>query len=221
MKSMTVLLVDDHALFRDGIASLLAAWGMRVVGQASDGREALVKAKATRPDLILMDVKMPNCNGLEATRLIKAEMPEVKIVMLTVSDDEQDLFEAIKAGAQGYLLKDLRGEEFMEMLAGVSKGEAAISPALAAKILAEFSRRSSRPAPAPPLREELSQREGEVLDLIAQGQTNKDIGAGLFVSENTVRYHIRNILAKLHLRNRTQAAAYAAQQGLADKPRSQ
>jgi DNA-binding NarL/FixJ family response regulator len=159
---------------------------------------------------------MPRCNGLEATRLIKARMPEVKIVMLTVSDDEQDLFEAIKAGAQGYLLKNLRGEEFVEMLSGISRGEAPISPALAAKILAEFSRRSAK-APAPSSsKEDLSEREGEVLRLIAQGQSNKGIATSLVISENTVRYHIKNMLAKLHLRNRAQAAAYAVQQGLAD-----
>ncbi len=219
--SMKVLLVDDHALFRDGIASLLTAWGVEVVSQACDGLEALEKVRELHPDLVLMDVKMPRCNGLEATRLIKANMPEVKIVMLTVSDDEQDLFEAIKAGAQGYLLKNLRGEEFVEMLAGISRGEAPISPVLAAKILAEFSRRSAK-APAPPSpKEDLSEREGEVLRFIAQGQTNRAIAASLVLSENTVRYHIKNILAKLHLRNRAQAAAYAVQQGLAEIPKSQ
>ncbi|MDP2936721.1 MAG: response regulator transcription factor [Dehalococcoidia bacterium] len=214
--SMRVLLVDDHALFRDGIASLLTAWGVEVVGQACDGLEALEKVRELHPDLVLMDVKMPRCNGLEATRLIKARMPEVKIVMLTVSDDEQDLFEAIKAGAQGYLLKNLRGEEFVEMLSGISRGEAPISPTLAAKILAEFSRRSAK-APAPSSsKEDLSEREGEILRLIAQGQSNKGIATSLVISENTVRYHIKNMLAKLHLRNRAQAAAYAVQQGLAD-----
>lgn len=213
--SMRVLLVDDHALFRDGIASLLTAWGIEVVGQASDGLEALEKVRLLQPDLVLMDVKMPRCNGLEATRLINAEMRQVKIVMLTVSDDEQDLFEAIKAGAQGYLLKNLRGEEFMEMLAGISRNEAPISPTLASKILAEFARKSAKPATSLP-KEELSERERDVLRLLAQGQTNKDIAAYLYVSENTVRYHIKNILAKLHLRNRAQAAAYAVQQGLTD-----
>ncbi len=213
---MRVLLVDDHALFRDGIASLLTAWGIEVVGQASDGLEAIEEARRLQPDLVLMDVKMPRCNGLEATRLINAEMPGIKIVMLTVSDDEQDLFEAIKAGAQGYLLKNLRGEEFVEMLAGISRNEAPISPTLASKILAEFARKSAKPSTPSLPKEELSEREREVLRLLAQGQTNKDIAGDLCVSENTVRYHIKNILAKLHLRNRAQAAAYAVQQGLAD-----
>ena len=216
--SMRVLLVDDHALFRDGIASLLTAWGLEVVGQASDGLEAVERARTLYPDLVLMDVKMPRCNGLEATRLIKANMPQVKIVMLTVSDDEQDLFEAIKAGARGYLLKNLRGEEFMEMLSGISRGEAALSPTLASKILAEFARQSARPATAGSSKAELSEREREVLRLVGLGLGNRDIAANLCVSENTVRYHIKNILAKLHLRNRAQAAAYAVQQGLADKP---
>ncbi|HLB13152.1 MAG TPA: response regulator transcription factor [Dehalococcoidia bacterium] len=216
--SMRVLLVDDHALFRDGIASLLTAWGLEVVGQASDGLEAVERARTLYPDLVLMDVKMPRCNGLEATRLIKANMPQVKIVMLTVSDDEQDLFEAIKAGARGYLLKNLRGEEFMEMLSGISRGEAALSPTLASKILAEFARQSARPATAGSSKAELSEREREVLRLVVLGLGNRDIAANLCVSENTVRYHIKNILAKLHLRNRAQAAAYAVQQGLADKP---
>lgn len=214
--SMRVLLVDDHALFRDGIASLLTAWGIEVVGQASDGLEAMEKVRLLQPDLVLMDVKMPRCNGLEATRIISGEMPLVKIVMLTISDDEQDLFEAIKAGAQGYLLKNLRGEEFVEMLAGISRNEPPLSPTLASKILAEFARKSVKTA-APVLpKEELSEREREVLRLLAQGQTNKDIAGDLCVSENTVRYHIKNILAKLHLRNRAQAAAYAVQQGLTD-----
>ncbi|MDP2659591.1 MAG: response regulator transcription factor [Dehalococcoidia bacterium] len=216
--SMKVLLVDDHVLFRAGIASLLSAWGLEVVGQASDGREALMKARALHPDLILMDVKMPRCDGLQATRLIKAEMPQVKIVMLTVSDDEQDLFEAIKAGAQGYLLKNLRGEEFMEMLAGISRGEAPVSPVLAAKILDEFARRSSRGFASPSSKDELSEREKEVLRLIAQGASNRVMASSLVISENTVRYHIKNILAKLHLHNRAQAAAFAVQEGLAGEP---
>lgn len=216
--SMRVLLVDDHALFRDGIASLLKAWGIEVAGQASDGEEALLKARALRPDLILMDVKMPRCNGLEATRLIKAQLPDVKIVMLTVSDDEQDLFEAIKAGAQGYLLKNLRAEEFMEMLTGISQGEAALSPVLAVKILDEFARQAAREAASSSARDHLSERERDVLGLIAQGATNKAIASALVISENTVRYHIKNILAKLHLRNRAQAAAFAVQEGLAGEP---
>ncbi|MBI4320845.1 MAG: response regulator transcription factor [Chloroflexi bacterium] len=214
-----VLLVDDHALFLDGLARMLAAWGMDVVGQAGDGLEALEKARTLQPDLILMDVKMPRCNGLEATRLIKAEMPGMKIVMLTVSDDEQDLFDAIKAGAQGYLLKNLRGEEFGKMIEGVLRGEASVSPTLAFNILAEFARQSAKVSASATPRDEITEREKQVLRLIAQGFTNKGIAEQLVLSEHTVNYHMKNILAKLHLRNRAQAAAYAVQQGLAeDRP---
>jgi len=211
---MNVLIADDHALFRDGIASLLRAWGMEVAGQASDGLEALEQARKLKPDMVLMDIKMPGCNGLEATRLIKAEMPDTKIVMVTVSDDEEDLFEAIKSGAQGYVLKNMPGEEFGRVLSQVAQGEAPLSPGLAAKILGEFARLSKDPAPKSSEKEELSDRERGILQLVADGATNKEIGATLFISESTVSYHMKNILAKLHLRNRAQAVAYALQSGL-------
>jgi len=211
---MKVLIVDDHALFRDGVASLLKAWGMEVAGQASDGLEALERARALQPDLILMDIKMPNCNGLEATRLIKAEMPETKVVMVTVSDEEEDLFEAIKSGAQGYVLKNMSGDEFGRVVTDIASGEAPLSRGLAAKILAEFARMTREPLAKASDKEELSEREREVLQLVAGGATNKEIGGTLFISENTVNYHMKNILAKLHLRNRAQAVAYAVQSGL-------
>ncbi|MFQ5594604.1 MAG: response regulator transcription factor, partial [Anaerolineae bacterium] len=139
---MKVLLVDDHPLVREGIASLLVARGMEVVGEAGDGLEALDKARLLQPDMILMDVRMPGLNGLEATRLIKTEMPEIKIVMLTVSDDDQDLFDAIRSGAEGYLLKSLGSAEFFNLLEGVDRGEAPISPIMAAKVLSEFTRQA-------------------------------------------------------------------------------
>ncbi len=211
---MKVLIADDHALFRDGVASLLKAWGMEVAGQASDGLEALEQARRLRPDLILMDIKMPRCNGLEATRLIKAEMPETKIVMVTVSDEEEDLFEAIKSGAQGYVLKNMSGEEFGRVLADIASGEAPLSRGLAAKILAEFVRLTREPEPKASDRDQLSEREREVLQLVANGAINKEIATELFISESTVNYHMKNILAKLHLRNRAQAVAYALQSGL-------
>ena len=211
---MKVLIVDDHALFRDGVASLLKAWGMEVAGQASDGLEALERARALQPDLILMDIRMPNCNGLEATRLIKAEMPEMKVVMVTVSDEEEDLFEAIKSGAQGYVLKNMSGDEFGRVLTDIAGGEAPLSRGLAAKILAEFARMRREPLAKASDKEDLSERECEVLQLVAGGATNKEIAGTLFISENTVNYHMKNILAKLHLRNRAQAVAYALQSGL-------
>lgn len=215
---LKVLLVDDHALFIDGIASLLRAWGMEVVGQASNGKEALAKARELRPQLILMDIYMPDMGGLQATKLIKAEIPEVKIVILTVSDDEQDLFEAIKNGAEGYLLKNMTGEEFGEMVSGIVRGELPMPRKLAGKILAEFQNLSKKAAeiPAPGL----SAREKEVLSLVAKGSRNREIAACLFISEETVKYHLRNILNKLHLSNRAQAIAYAVKEGLLEEKKA-
>ena len=212
---MRVVLVDDHALVRNGIASLLSAHGIEVVGEASDGLEGLQKTRELKPDIVLMDINMPRCNGLEATRLIKAEMPDVRVVILTVSDEDEDLFEAVKSGAQGYLLKNIRAEEFLSLLDGVARGEAAISPLLATKIMEEFSRqaKSSR-AHAD---SELSDREMDVLRLVATGSLNKEIAAELNVTENTVKYHLRNIMEKLHLSNKAQVAAYAVSKGLNPK----
>ena len=218
---MRVLLADDHALFRAGIASLLEAWGNEVVGEASDGVDALEQTRKLNPDLVLMDIGMPRCNGLEATRLIKAEMPEVKIVMVTVSDDDEDVFEAIKSGAQGYLLKDMSEEEFSRTLTGITAGEAPLSRGLAAKILDEFSRLSDqRHSKDAASEDELTKREREVLQLVAGGSTNREIASALYISENTVNFHMKNILSKLHLRNRAQAVAYAIQSGLVKLPDS-
>ncbi len=211
---MRILLVDDHALVRNGIASLLMASNIEVVGEASDGLEALEKARELKPDIILMDIKMPRCNGLEATRLIKAEMPQIKIIILTVSDDDEDLFEAIKSGAEGYLLKDIRTEEFLSLLSGVVRGEAAVLPLLATKIIEEFARQTARKAEPSPAESELTGRETEVLTLVAGGDSNKEIASTLNISENTVKYHLRNIMEKLHLRNRAQVAAYAVSKGI-------
>ena len=213
---MRVLLADDHALFRAGIASLLRAWSHEVVGQASDGDDALEQTRRLRPDLVLMDITMPGRSGLEATRLIKAELPETKIVMVTVSDDNDDLFEAIKSGADGYLLKDMSEEELSRTLAAVAAGESALSPALAARIIDEFARAGKatheRQASA------LTPRESEVLRLVASGATNREIAVELNVTENTVSFHVKNILAKLRLKNRAQAAVYAVTSGLTEPP---
>lgn len=210
---MRVLLVDDHTLVRNGIASLLAANNIEVVGEASDGLEAVEKTRQLKPDIVLMDIKMPRYNGLEATRLIKAEMPQTKIVILTVSDDDEDLFEAIKSGAEGYLLKNIKAREFLALLSGVVKGEAAISPLLATKIIEEFSRQMKE-AVAPPSVSELTEREIDVLKLVTDGAINKEIATTLYITENTVKYHLRNIMEKLHLRNRAQVAAYAVSKGI-------
>jgi DNA-binding NarL/FixJ family response regulator len=213
-----VLLADDHALFRAGIASLLGAWGVEVVGEAGDGIEALEQARRLQPDLVLMDITMPRCNGLEATRLIKAEMPEVKIVMVTVSDDDADLFEAIKSGAEGYLLKDMSQEDFSRTLTGITTGEAPLSRGLAGKILDEFARVSRDGPSKEPVESELTDREREVLQLVSDGATNREIAGSLYISENTVSFHMKHILAKLHLKNRAQAVAYAIRSGLVRLP---
>lgn len=211
---MRVLLADDHPLFRDGLATLLRSRGMDVVGEASNGIEAIDQARLLKPELILMDVNMPQMNGLEATRLIKAEQPDTKIIILTVSDEDENLFEAIKSGAQGYLLKSLQSQAFFDLLNGVAQGEAPISRGLATKILGEFGRHLRQPEQAGASKEELTEREKEVLGLVAEGATNRDIAARLSVTENTVKYHLKNILEKLHLRNRAQAAAWAMRSGL-------
>lgn len=214
-----MLLVDDHALFRAGLGNLLKAWGFQVVGGAGDGREAIAQVRQLRPELILMDIKMPIMSGLEATRAIKAEFPQIKVIILTVSDDEQDLFEAIKSGAEGYLLKNLREEEFAEAVKRINLGDPVMPPALAKKLLQEFSRlKEERHRPEVPM--ELSDREQEVLGLVAQGATNREIAATLYISENTVNYHIKNILSKLHLRNRAQVVAWAIEHGFSTKATS-
>ncbi len=213
-----VLLVDDHALFRKGIASILSAErGFEVVGEAGDGLEAVERAKELMPDIILMDIFMPRANGLEATRRIKEGLPYVKIVMLTVSEEDQNLFEAIKSGAQGYLLKKIEPQELFAMLKGVVQGEAPVSRAMAAKILGEFARQTRQAAASSP-GANLTMREKEVLELLTQGKSNKEIAVALAIAENTVKNHLKNILEKLHLENRVQAATFALRQGLVPKP---
>jgi DNA-binding NarL/FixJ family response regulator len=217
MEPIRVLLVDDHILFRKGIVNLLATQtDMEVVGEAGDGEEALGKARELMPDLILMDITMPGMSGRQATRVIKEEMPYVKIVMLTVSERDSDLFDAIRSGADGYLLKDLEPAELYRLCRGVFRGEAPLSPLMAAKILREFSSLADARTGAVGPAGKLTPREIEVLELIVKGETNKEIADTLCVAESTVKNHLRNILAKLHLKNRVQAAAYAVREGLID-----
>jgi len=213
---MRILLVDDHVLFRKGVAVLLSKrQSIQVVGEAGDGLEAIEVARETLPDVILMDIEMPKCDGLEATRRIKREMPHVKVVILTVSDDDQNLFEAIKSGAQGYLLKDLEPNQLYDLLDSISRGEAPLSGVVAAKILKEFTR--SAQSPITEVIDELTAREIDILELVVEGKTNKEIAYTLKISENTVKIHLRNILEKLHLQNRIQAAVYAVRRGLVDE----
>jgi len=213
---MKVLLVDDHPLFLEGLQNLLAARGIEVVGTAGDGLEALEKARALRPDLILMDVQMPRCDGLAATRLIKAEMPTVKIVMLTVSEEDEDLFEAIKSGASGYLLKSLDADQFFQLLSGLERGEAPLSPGLAARILEEFARSAALAGLAAEAGKvtDLTPGQIEVLTLVAQGMTYREMGEALHLSERTIKYHMGEILKRLHLQNRAEVIAYAVRMGL-------
>lgn len=207
---MRILLADDHALIRDGIASLLRAWGHEVVGQAADGADAVRMAADLRPELVLMDVRMPVLTGIEATRRIKVDQPGVAIVMLTVSEDEDDLFAAIKAGAQGYLLKNLESRQLRSMLEAVRRGEPAITAATAARIIDEFGRRD-RETGAP---DRLTERELDVLRLVTEGMRNKQIAERLNISGNTVKFHLGNILGKLHAKSRTELATRALREGL-------
>jgi DNA-binding NarL/FixJ family response regulator len=209
MERIRVLLADDHALFRRGVAALLRDHDMDVVGEASDGAEAVEKARELMPDVILMDITMPQMDGLTATRQITAEMPYVRIMMLTVSETEDDLFEAIKSGAQGYLLKNVDPDHLIASVQQIQRGEVPIAPAMAGKILKELA----APQETPPL----TGRERQVLELVAAGQANKEIAFALKITENTVKNHLRNILEKLHLQNRVQAALYAVRMGLVEQ----
>ncbi len=214
---MRVLLVDDHPLFLHGLKNLLTSRGMTVVGEAHDGLEALDQARAQSPDLILMDVHMPRCDGVTATRLIKAERPETRIVMLTMSEEDRDLFAAIKSGACGYLVKSLDTEEFLKLLAGEEQGELVFYPGLAAKILQEFAQPepgSPREAREPASAARLSPRQVEILTLVANGLTYKEVAARLGLSERTIKYHMSEIVERLHLESRAEVVDYARRQGL-------
>lgn len=211
MTKIRVLLADDHPLFREGLAAILNNQPDFVtIGEARDGLEAVVKARELKPDLILMDVSMPGCDGLDATKQIKEELPGITIVVLTVAEDNDKLFAAIRNGAQGYLLKNIRRDELLALLRGAVRGEAAITPALAGRILAEF-RRVSQPAAAPlaASRLALSTREQEVLALVAAGASNKEVAEQLCISVNTVRSHMRKLLGKLQVSNRREASSVA------------
>jgi len=211
-----VLIVDDHSIFRHGLMALLSAERQfKVVGQASDGGEAIQRAKELNPDIILMDVQMPGGNGVEATRSIRDNGFSGSILMLTVSDREDDLFAAIKAGANGYLLQNAEPEELIDAIAHVARGEAIISPVMATKLLGEFKLVTGKKAQRIAQPEtSLSEREEEILRLVAKGASNKDIASSLFITENTVKSHMRNIMGKLHLKNRYEAIAYAVGKGL-------
>ena len=214
---MRVLVADDHSLFRDGIVSLLEAAGFEVVGQVGDGQSAVEAAMQLRPDVVLMDIAMPHMGGLEALRRIKAGLPDAQVVMLTVSDDDNDLFEAVRAGAHGYLLKNLNADRFLEMLQGLQHGEAAMTGRTAGRLLKGFADMAHV---HPVNGDNLTQRERDLLQLVAAGLSNRAIAQKMSISENTVKYHMRNILQKLDVQNRTEAVAHALRAGLIkqDKP---
>lgn len=216
MQRTRVLLADDHALFREGLAGILAAQpDLEVVGEARDGLEAVVMALELKPDLVLMDVQMPGLDGLEATRQIRQALPQTIVVVLTVRDDDDKLFQALKYGAQGYLLKDIRSRDMLAMVRGALAGDAALNPRMAGLVLAEF-RRLSQHAPADEQESEaaLTRREREVLELAARGAGDKEIAEALVLSLYTVKSHMRNILAKLQVSSRQEAARLARRKGL-------
>ncbi len=231
---MRILLADDHALFAEALQNLLQARGYEVVGYACDGLEALELARELHPDMILMDIRMPICDGLEATRLIKTELPEIQIVMLTASAEHVDLFEALKSGASGYLLKNLTPNVLFSYLSGVARGEAPLSRELSAYLLREFAQQASdlekheltieshkleQESTAVDQRPEqpevmLTNRQLQILEMVAAGLSYKEVGAALHLSENTVKYHMGGIVRCLHQKNREQVVAYAISTGL-------
>ena len=211
---MRILIADDHALFRDGLRSLLMAQGHTVIGEAKNGREAIALAKELKPDLVLMDLSMPEVDGLAATKTLTAELPDVKVVILTASETDASLFDAVKAGAQGYLLKNLEADEFFPLLERAAEGEPEFTPTLARRLLQELARPAA-PAESASTPDELTAREREVLELMVEGVTsNRKLARRLNLSENTVKFHVRNILDKLRLHNRAEAVGYALRKKL-------
>jgi DNA-binding NarL/FixJ family response regulator len=213
MAPIRILIVDDQALFREGLSTLLSVQaGLEVVGEAGNGEEALRQADSLKPDVILMDLQMPVMDGAAATRRLKTQMPSAKVIILTTFDDDENVFEGLRAGAVGYLLKDTPSAKLVEAIRLAARGESFLEPSVAAKVVSEFARLSPRPADA--LAEPLSERELEVLRLVARGASNKEIAAGLVIAEGTVKNHLTNILAKLDVTDRTEAAVKARELGL-------
>ena len=213
MYPLKVLVADDHRLFRQGLISLMKTRRdlVEVVGEAESGKEAIQFAQSLRPDIILMDILMPSGDGLQAAAAIRKDLPEIAIIFLTSSETDEHLFEAIRLGAAGYLLKNLDADELFDLIAGIARGEAAITRAMAARLLKGVSNNSIQSQDGSL---GLTEREIEVLQLVARGASNPQIADQLFITINTVKTHLRNILVKLNLENRTQVAAYAVQNGL-------
>ncbi len=215
MTPIRILLVDDQALFREGLHTLLAIQpDFEVVGEAANGEEALRLANRLRPAVVLMDLRMPVLDGVAATRRLHAEHPDCRVIVLTTFDDDEAVFEGLRAGAVGYLLKDTPSEKLGEAIRAAARGESFLQPAIAAKVVAEFVRLTPAAAPQPALVEPLSERERDILRRVAMGASNKEIAADLFIAEGTVKNHVTNILGKLGVRDRTQAALKARELGL-------
>jgi DNA-binding NarL/FixJ family response regulator len=211
---MRVLIGDDHALWRDGLRSLLDTRGIETVAEAGNGREVVELARRHRPDVVLMDLFMPEMNGIEATRQLHEDMPEIKVIMLTFTEEQEALLESIRAGAQGYLLKSLEAEQFFAALEGLARGEPALAPSVARALLSRVAQPYDDKERVP-AGETLTERELEVVELLVDGVTsNKELARRLIVTENTVKYHLRNIMEKLRLKNRAQVVAYALRQGI-------
>ena len=210
-----ILLVDDQALFREGLHTLLSVHAdLEVVGEANNGQEAVQKTAELNPDVILMDLRMPILNGVAATRRITAQHPDVRVIVLTTFDDDEDIFEGLRAGAIGYLLKDVPSPKLVEAIRAAARGESFLQPSVAAKVVAEFTRMTTHSPPPQPLVEPLSGRELEILQLVGTGASNKEVAAQLFITAGTVKNHMSNILGKLGVRDRTQAALKARELGL-------
>ncbi|HEX9800943.1 MAG TPA: response regulator transcription factor [Thermoanaerobaculia bacterium] len=210
---MKIVIADDHSLFRESLRTLLEARGHEVIGEAANGREAVVRAREKKPDLVLMDLAMPVLDGLSAIKILAAENPEIKVVALTASEDDHSLFDAIKSGAQGYIIKNLEADEFFGLLEAVGRGEPALTPTLARKLLREFA----KPGQSKDSPDALTDRELDVLRCLVDGITsNRRLAEKLGVSENTVKFHVRNILDKLHLHNRAQAVSFALRHRIVD-----
>ncbi len=212
MDKISVLIADDHTLFRKGVRKMLEAEeDMEVVGEAATGREALEQARALVPDIIIMDIQMPDLNGIEATRTIHREMPHIGIIFVTMFEDDEFVFQGLQAGGRGYILKDADPETMLRAIRAVAHGESLLGPTIAQKALRQFA---ALPGKQTPLVDDLTPREQEVLRLIAEGRSNKEIAAALCLSEKTVKNHINNIFSKLHVYDRTQAMLYAIRKGL-------
>lgn len=218
--NVRVLIVDDHHMFLRGIRSIIMDdETIEIVGEAHNGKEAYVKAKETKPDVILMDVNMPVCDGIEALRLIKADIPETNVLMLTVNEKDENLFEALKLGAVGYLLKNVLANELITFIHMASRGESAITGPMASKIVQFFSDKELKKTASIKriTSDVLTRREKEILQQVIKGLKNREIAEVLFISENTVKNHLRNIMEKLHMNNRAQVAAYALKEGWLNK----